>query len=431
MRPRKSFIFGVIALLLVAAEASAQEYAVISNDTWIHREPGSKTPRFQPDTGDGWITVEKIGDRKGWTQVRFNHIPSDRRCYGALWALRDIRLDAWVRTDDLATVTLEKVTSRFEDGTSVTLNPGVVVKPRNRGDRYDAFTAGHVWPAKLDPTAVGTSFPPTPIFTHPNGSYRVAKNNFIVGGEPIAKSKGSGYSIRREVEIDGTTRYRLGWTCASAMVLGEFEAPDKGGGGMGLLGALTGGGDYQYAPKGTSVYWRGTEVGVTLRDYPLREAEQDGQRLCKAVGEKMPGGSIRLCFDVDDLEQRTAGASSVAGLLSGDQVRDIDDVLKKTDDLSGMSPAVTRRIVQQRRAQIDACYHAAAKKAGPALGPKVTVEFWVDEHGGVTTSKFLSSELEDDEAKACILRVIDGLIFPAKKGREPHKIRRTFSFGRD
>jgi hypothetical protein len=296
-------------LLCIGFTAHAQEYAVITKETRVYQAPNTKSEHFRQG-GNGWITAEKIGKKKGWTKLRFNHIDMNGRCYGNIWGLQTIEVEAWVRNRDLVEVTTGIVKSKFEDGTSVQLNAGVVVTPRKEKGWYSAHTAGERWPIKLKKGQVGVTYTPKRAFDHPEGSFKVARNNFIVAGQPIPKTKGSGFTIRREVENDGVLRHQLGWRCATVMVLGEFEDPGKGGGGTGVLGMLSS--NNQVVPPGTEVYWGKQRIGKTRQNLYTRDVEKVGERTCFDFGKSMASGPLRLCVDSSAVKQN-APAKSILG----------------------------------------------------------------------------------------------------------------------
>jgi hypothetical protein len=414
-----------ILLLGVAPDVVAQDYAVISEDTWIHQAPASRSARFRPG-GDGWITVEKVGDDKAWTQIRFNHIDADRRCHGNLWALDEVTLDGWIRTRDLEHVTQRRVTSKFDDGTSIELNAGIVATPRKRKGWYTVHAGGYEWPARLKAAAVAKTFKPAPVFKHSPGVFKISPNDIVVGGEPIKGTGGTALRIRREVEIDGILRYELGWKCLTASVFADFKEPDGGvHDGLGLLGSL-GATDRWVAPKGTAVYWSDKPVGSATRTFTIYKGREEGDRICFELGKQMKSGPLELCANKADLRYEKGGApvKGLSGMLGGDKVSRSFAKLKASS--KGISRAVTRRIMLQRMDQMLAC----REKAGTdrrAVG-KLMAKFRVDEHGKVVHSEVASSTLHLSEVEACVLKVIDGLVFPAQKGRPEAEIDYPITF---
>ena len=85
-------------------------------------------------------------------------------------------------------------------------------------------------------------------------------------------------------------------------------------------------------------------------------------------------------------------------------------------DVNGrLPPEVIRRIVRQHFGQVKSCYEKGLASS-PTLTGRVVVSFVIGRDGNVSTASERDSDLPDPSVRQCIVRVFQGLSFPAPEG---------------
>jgi hypothetical protein len=405
----------ILASVGLASPAMAGEYVVVNGKAPLYTRGTTKAQRIGP-LSEARLTLKKLSSKKGWVEVEANGpLKSREHCAAAPWSLEPLALRLWVRESELLPVTAKSVTIKHSDGTRLTASAGVPLS-KSKGE-WLAELGGHQWPISLKSSEVAKSFSPAPMAKRGRSDWMTATVDIQIGGSAINGTKGDSFDVLSVMETDGKTRYRISGRCFSAVVAGGFEDPPEGVGGLGMLGALMGGDgkDYWQVKKGTEVYWpTGESAGYFKRDSFIHDSEQVGERICAKFGHEP---EVQTCVAAKDAVRKKAQVLSKDVLDSG-----------KLSDLFGEQPEISenvvRRVVEHRRKELDQCF---AKGAG-RNGGLVLLSFEVGPDGRVNKPKL--DPKPSSGAEACVLLVLNDLMFQARKSRKPQRVTHTFQTSR-
>ncbi len=196
--------------------------------------------------------------------------PHGYGCAAPLPALAPFAVTLWVRKTALATVTTRKVRTHYDDDTAVTLAPGVVL--HEVGGGYQArVDPPIVLPVEVPADARGTTFSVSRGFDVDAKSTGGIEGTFrLAGKEWPADALELNRSTYASVSTPTGPIVTLRTQCAQYEVRPSVTPDDDiGMGGLGMMGVGSGIYQCQFAPKGTSVYFRsGERAGFTRK--PLR-----------------------------------------------------------------------------------------------------------------------------------------------------------------
>lgn len=404
MSTRIVALLSALVALLVPASSFAQDLVVIKPNSALHRAHAAKNPATK--TPNALTSARVLEDRGDWLRVELNAGSRwEDRCAHEPWEFGFVTVHAWVASTELHEVTTAFVTTTHEDGTSVTVSPGVPIVRKKAGtfariDKYD-------WPVDPSANQLGTRFRPNPL-KYGNGESRLAKGDLTVGGRKIKGTDGEWFTVNRVIEQDGTTRTRIASRCVHATVAGKLVPPEDGVGGLGLLGALRGQGeDYWDIRQGANATWPEGEPAGRFKQHASllakKAAEVDG-RVCGDFGEN--GTKLRVCFAKADGTLRRAQPDDGGGI-------GISGAFGPAPTELPVSPPIVQRMLRQRSRELLACRDRLPAAERAEIGV-LALEFEVLPSGHVQNA-VASSDAAPDEVLLCVQKTVAALVFPARK----------------
>lgn len=408
-----------LASLGIAPSASAEQFVVVPAEAKLYPAPnvGGQTITL----GEQHTTLKKLGEKGGWVHVEANG-PTKGSCVSSAWKLGELTLKMWVPKSKLTTVTRSRVTTAHDDGTRVTVAAGVPLK-KVSGQHF-AVLGGVRWPLNPEASEIGKSFEPAPL-TSAKGTWMLASGDLKIGGRPVGKTAGEGFRVTNEINVDGQTRHRIVRHCLSAIVQGKLAEPESDSVG-GILGSLMGGGGGEHwsIASNSKVFWPdGTLAGHfrTSGWLAVDEATPKNGKLCGLFGND---DDIEACFDPKKAKkQKGNDLSSVFG-SGGLGIGGLGVSPNEAPTQKGISRAVIRRIMRQKQRALRSCY----KKAKIRSGDRVEFKFSVLENGHVSNVSSSSANVTDPAVRECMVNVVRGAMFAAKRGREPVDVSYVVTF---
>lgn len=168
-----SVVLGAMFLVLVVAVAApappvgAQDgaFVLVKRSAFLHAQPDARAEKVRDAWGTRWaqrlgpfVVARFVAERGDWVEVAT--IPSFRateHCYGTIPGIEGLDLRFFVRAADVAPVTATRITRSFDDGSRITLLPGVGLQSRGR-NRYEASVRGASVRVELQASEIGRRY---------------------------------------------------------------------------------------------------------------------------------------------------------------------------------------------------------------------------------------------------------------------------------
>lgn len=304
------------------------EYVLLSADRWVYTEPRSDAPRFRfekrlpamrrriepgpfgmeisplprrvlafafaEQLPSGFVRVRPVdGNRHHVSLCDFEH-PGSR-----------LEVDLYVRSAALLPVVAKEWTRRGEDGTEVTLAPGVALRPIDSRNLQaeTPYTSIRIPKADID---TATRFVPSP-------RYSIQKADHWVKGPLNMRAAGLSVTVHGigigldDVEgPDANAIMTDQGTCTIVKGRGKARYGRPGpSSGYGVVGMMKG--TSARIGEGTTVYWpSGVVAGKTRATFVFHREDgkgtiKDGRR-CWTSKAFFGEPAQTLCFDVEDVE---------------------------------------------------------------------------------------------------------------------------------
>ncbi|HWB75549.1 MAG TPA: AgmX/PglI C-terminal domain-containing protein [Nannocystaceae bacterium] len=405
------------------------------------------TVRVADASANGFV-VAAVGLQDGMVIVESAEVPHVV-CARTLWGVSDFRLRWFVAPEDLASLTTRRVRVEYDDGTAVTLAPGVPLVAD--GDAWQADALGVKLRVAVPADAIDRFYErsdeplPTPGVKldpglHKDGDAlqydhgRALPEDQLERSWDFEQTSISAWDLR---ERDGRRLVDVRSACAALTVVvsaDRIATPSKRDAATALaeasmLGALLTASD-EGSPAlwrvavGVDVRWRdGSVAGLVTREHDFRTAPTviDGRK-CFAIAPT--DATIELCFAARDVQEIPAveapplGPGDLGGLIgsggSGAGGLGLGS-LGGSGVKGSLDKDIIHRIVKAHRNEVRFCYEQGLAKH-PRLSGKITVSFTIGPTGSVIVSKAKSSTLKDRDVDACIVKAVKRWKFPKPDG---------------
>jgi hypothetical protein len=217
----------LLACLAVSWEQPAhaqagRAFVLVRRDALLHARPDPQSERvrdpwsrrFAARIGPFWV-MQRVGEQGDWVEVAT--VPgfvAGQHCYDTIGALDALELRFFVRRDAIAPVIARRVERTFDDGTRITLVPGVGLV--RRGAEYEAQLRGATVRVRLAPEDVSQSYTGSAHIAISRGS-----NAMLEPGAQIEL----GDDHRVETEEAGPRAQRSSRVSFSVREAGDARAP--------------------------------------------------------------------------------------------------------------------------------------------------------------------------------------------------------------
>ena len=316
--------------------ADTARFALVARNAWLYMAASENAEHArvnsQPSDPGSPVVYRVVRELPGgWTKIETVDTQTDRtHCEGGNYALRDLRLRMFVHTADLALTTTREVTTRFADGTAITLASGVPMVPTGRttpqGQSIYTAHAGYMFNTWVDAAAIGHRYDPTRHFELADASEYVAQNARLVFGQTgELRTRSNLLAAPRFVyarrDVPNGVLVTLRTNCGQFDVVVDAAAIAHARGGDLLMGGL-GASEAQspHAREGARIYWaNGHAAGSVRRDTRFHSeiASTEGRRCFRkslrwASRAAEDEQFLRLCFDPGDIVEVGSGDAGVS-----------------------------------------------------------------------------------------------------------------------
>ena len=360
-----------------AADDGIPRYLLVWQDATLYTDASADAPGVRIFT---W-SAEQRADHPGelmWVEFVAEHgeycevltrqtIYADGQCYGTVPDLWNYEVHLFVRREDVAQATTREVGVSFDDGSGVSLQPGVALMAlpgKKRTTRYRASVAGLSVDVELPADAVGTLFRPNAHGFEGGWLDERLKDDVPMWlGDGSAVLRYDPWSPRRLAVRDDHARgalVTLRTSCAEFRVAvseGDLVDGAESGALAGLLGTMGSGTTcpalVQVAPPDTPVYFPdGRSAGQIVHEREFQKgdlettsgADRELQCDCVLLGgghehlASIQERTLKLCFRPENLvsEERNVAFGSFEDLFEGIDPGDIDGAF---ENISGVEVA--------------------------------------------------------------------------------------------
>lgn len=346
-------IFSVTIAALAERPAGAQaagQFVLVKRDAFLYAAPNENAERvrdpwarrFAVRVGPFWV-MRRVGEQGDWVEVAT--VPAFRatdHCYDTVSALDQLDLHFFVRRDAIAPVIARRVERTFDDGTRLTLAPGVGLV--RRGAQYDAHVRGATIRLRLSAEEVASSYGAAPRIAVSRGSNALLEPGATIelGDDLRLETEEAGPAVRRSgsrisFSVRETRRGPAGEPPRAVLAV---EAPPDAGNrarvtvrndcleavGFVRRAQLTmerpsrtvneiGSRHGTSIRTGAVLFWPdGSQAGRAMGDAVLEgPMRPDGPRMCfdhllrPASGRPRPDDTLTLCIGRDSITQRGRG----------------------------------------------------------------------------------------------------------------------------
>lgn len=280
--------------------------------------------RLIADQGE-WLTVESMGDASPFDSVG---------CHATTWSLRGLKLRFHVRRDDVFPVLTKPIELTYNDGTAVTLKPGVAMGATDQPGRRWVHVNGLELVVSVPDEFIGMSYEPENYFDAPalddadsvflepdvyrEQALKFANGKAIGPRLPRSVAKNIARVLERVIVIaergdDRLIELRKNCVKVRALVAAKYVSGSDATM-AGILGSLSGFAGFDGVPRagsGSVTFWRGgRHAGYVMQSFGFHdEVAADGERRCfristrnryikKADGTRrsQPVRFLELCF---------------------------------------------------------------------------------------------------------------------------------------
>lgn len=285
------------------AEEPRAVWVVVRPTALLREKPGEASVAMRGEVDDA--KAEALGDddaayalfQRGEERGDFVALetvataPHGYGCAAPPSALAPFALTLWAKKSGLATVTTRRVRTLYDDGTAVTLAPGVVLHDRGGGFEV-RVDAPLVLGVEVPHDARGASFAVARGF---DLDAKVVEGFFgafrLAGKEWAAEVLPDHRSVYGRVETSTGPVATLRTQCAQYEVrpTGGFDE-EFGFGGLGLMGTGRGSWKCHFAPARSQLFFRsGEPAGVTRKALQLPDSDEKN-RACWTLSLATDGG---------------------------------------------------------------------------------------------------------------------------------------------
>jgi len=351
----------LLAGAIAAAPAAADEpdrFVLVWQDAWLYTAPDLDADRarvfgWEPserlDHPGQLVSMRLVAEHEGFVEVATTVGDPPGHCYPTLGDVWPFEVHLFVQRADLAHVTTGRLHVPFEDGTGVTLQPGVALLPTGGDGRMRQFRVGVdglAFTVSMPAAGIGQEYAPGPlpegggwlgVQLDPEAEMRLGDGSRVERYHEFAPARPS---VQASHERGALLTMRS--SCVEARVaVAEDALKDvvSSEGLLALIGTMGEGGmgehEVHVLPPGSAVYFiDGRQAGRSYHEYVVYEGEfettGDGalwcrERLIGYADELLAPGSersLRLCVRPDDLRVESRGGPMISGSVS------LDDLLE-------------------------------------------------------------------------------------------------------
>lgn len=386
----------------------------------------ASSERWSYEPGEFW-TFEVVSVESNWVELAK---PSSRGCYGTPPTLDRVDLSFYVQRDAISPVTTRTVSKDYGDGTSIELQPGVVVETGESGEtlaRLDGFAV----PVSIDDDEVGAAYakPPSAPAEAPEAEWFRAAGGLVIDGTHFSRDGSAPLRVVEKASAGDTSEKmhgRIVTRCGEVRAL--FNSPVGAEPPSDRAPELKAKFQVSYAAPGTALYWPGGEKAGTVRDekWPLRvETRERDNRPCfsasfveLAPDSFTPERHFRICVDRDDLESpeeiEERAAEDRVDQTGGGHVSvlqtDIEIRLQSLD--GGHKWDQIKRPVASVQNDIEKCYR---REVSPddKFGGTLALTVAIGASGEVDGVEVGESELDRSSVETCVADKLRRVSFPA------------------